>query len=224
MGDDTCENNEQSRKEGKEDDRGSFCVAWGCSNRFIKGSGLKFHTFPQKNDALLKQWVAAIRRENFTPTNHSRICGNHFLSTDYHYAGSKYLKKDVVPSVFNSPTYLQKKPTVPRRELKRKISVETCLLPPMKPASPKKSPSKEELKSEVTRLKREVKTLKQKVKRKETKINALSNIIDDLKEQSLIDENTAVRLRDKFSGTTLELIKNQLANQGKTLRGRRYDP
>ena len=41
---DTCENNKQSWKEGKEDDRGSFCVAW--------GSGLKFHTFPLSNDAL----------------------------------------------------------------------------------------------------------------------------------------------------------------------------
>ena len=55
--------------------------------------------------------------------------------------------------------------------------------------------------------------MKPKVKRKETKVNALSNIIDNLKEKALIDENTAVRLKDRFSGTTLELIKNQLMNQ-----------
>ena len=67
---DTCKNNEQSRKAGKEDDLGSFFVTWGCPNRFIKGSASKFRTFPLKNDALLNQWVASIGRENFTPTNH----------------------------------------------------------------------------------------------------------------------------------------------------------
>ena len=72
---------------------------------------------------------------------------------------------------------------------------------------------KKKLDSEIIRLNSEVKTLKSKVKRKETKVNALSIIIDNLKEKALIDETTAVRLKDRFSGTTLELIKNQLMNQ-----------
>ena len=83
-------------------------------------------------------------------------------------------------------------------------------------------PSKEDLCADIVRLKREVKTMKQKVKRKESKIGALANIIDDLKERSLIDDTTVDRLKEKFSGMSLELIKNQLINQGKNPKGRRY--
>ena len=57
--------------------------------------------------------------------------------------------------------------------------------------------------------------MRQKVKRKVTKIGSLSNLIDDLKEKALIDESTVTVLKNKFSGTTLELIKNQLLNQEK---------
>ena len=70
---------------------GIYCVAWNCSNRSSKGSGLKFHNFPMKDSELLKRWVNAIRREDFTPTVHSRICGDHFLPADYFYPSSKYL-------------------------------------------------------------------------------------------------------------------------------------
>ena len=94
--------------------------------------------------------------------------------------------------------------------------------PPPPPPSAKepKSPSKEHLKSEIVQLKREVKTLRQKVKRK---VGSLSNLIDDLKEKALIGESTVTVLKNKFSGTTLELIKNQLLNQEKDPKGRRYE-
>ena len=76
----------------------------------------------------------------------------------------------------------------------------------------------DELKSETVKLNREVKTLKQKLTRRETKIGNLANLIDDLKEKCLIDQNT----ENKFSRTKLELIKNELVNQKKDPKGRRY--
>ena len=181
----------------------------------------------EKNMDLLKKWIVAMRREDFAPTSYSRICGEHFLPTDYYHSTSNFLRKDAVPSVFNFPLHLQKESAPPRRELKRKMpcEIDPPKGPPPPPPSAKepKSPSKEQLKSEIVQLKREVKTLRQKVKRKVTKIGSLSNLIDDLKEKALIDESTVTVLKNKFSGTTLELIKNQLLNQEKDPKGRRYE-
>ena len=33
------------------------CVAFGCTNRMKKGSGISFHRFPHKNPDLLHKWV-----------------------------------------------------------------------------------------------------------------------------------------------------------------------
>ena len=69
------DDNHKNSEELKGETRGIYCVAWGCSNRSMKGSGLKFHRFPLKNMDLLKKWIVAMRREDFAPTSYSRICG-----------------------------------------------------------------------------------------------------------------------------------------------------
>ena len=84
------------------------------------------------------------------------------------------------------------------------------------------SPSKEDLKNVIKDHKKKIKTLQQKVKRKETKINSLSSLLDDLKEKSLIDQRTALKLNENFSGLTINIIENQLKNQNRDPRGRRY--
>lgn len=35
------------------------------------------HKFP-KDKTVSKQWLAAIRRDNYTPSKHSRVCKKHF--------------------------------------------------------------------------------------------------------------------------------------------------
>ena len=55
------------------------CVAFGCSNRSVKGSGLTFYRFPA-NVERRKKWIAAVRREKWTPTKHSWLCSSHFIS------------------------------------------------------------------------------------------------------------------------------------------------
>lgn len=67
-------------------------------------------------------WVNAIRRENWSPTKTSRICGEHFKKTDYVIkpgCNMKILKPDSVPSIFAYPNYLLKKNNTARRVLER---------------------------------------------------------------------------------------------------------
>ena len=97
------------------------CAAYGCSQRFHKEADIRFHSFPLTNPDLLKNWLIAMRRENFSPKKHSRLCGKHFLSTDYHLASRKLLT-DSVPSVFNFPQHLQK--TEKRRRVLKRIVVD----------------------------------------------------------------------------------------------------
>lgn len=115
------------------------CSAYGCSNRFKKGQSIHFvlikvclkcliivvvyihfiFSFPLKNSVLLKQWVNALKRKNFNPTQWSRICSEHFTQQDFVYRPDSerpLLKIDSVPSIFNGfPSHLQPKPIKVRK-------------------------------------------------------------------------------------------------------------
>ena len=41
----------------------------------------------------------------------------------------------------------------------------------------------------------------------------LTTLVNDLKEKSLIDKKTAIKLNENFSGLNLEMIQNQLSNR-----------
>lgn len=59
----------------------------------------------------MKKWVEAIKRKNFIPSQHSRICSVHFTSNDYQIrpdASRPVLRLNAFPSVFPSfPSYYQ---------------------------------------------------------------------------------------------------------------------
>ena len=103
---------------------GTYCSAWGCDRRFSKEAGIPFHKFPLKEKERLKKWLIAMRRDDFKPTIHSRICAKHFVTTDYH-PFSIYLKNTAIPSVFDFPEHLKKNTPVTRREIQR-----ISLIPP----------------------------------------------------------------------------------------------
>ena len=109
-----------------------------------------------------------MRRENFTPTKSSRICGDHFLASDYH-PGSRELRKTAVSSVFNFPEHLQKPVQTPRRPLKRNFTFKASSESDEKPVPEKKikqSPSKDELKDIRNKQNQnQIKILKQKIRR-----------------------------------------------------------
>ena len=63
---------------------GTCCLAHYFKCKFNKNDKVRFHSFPFANEELFKKWLVAMRREDFVPTKHSRICGDHFTSSDYY--------------------------------------------------------------------------------------------------------------------------------------------
>ena len=54
------------------------CCAISCINRYRKGGKIKFYCFP--TDAHRRNlWVCAMRCENWSPKEHSRLCSAHFI-------------------------------------------------------------------------------------------------------------------------------------------------
>ena len=50
----------------KNNSMGKACGAVGCSNRFIKGSGVHFYRFSQDEERKF-QWIAAVGRKDWIP-------------------------------------------------------------------------------------------------------------------------------------------------------------
>ena len=72
------------------------CCAVGCSNVYRKGSGVKFYRFPSDPERKAK-WIAAVRRENWTPTEYTWICSQHFVTGE---KSNNPLAPNYVPSLF----------------------------------------------------------------------------------------------------------------------------
>lgn len=65
------------------------------------------YRFPLKNAERTLQWINAVGRKGFIPTQYSKVCSDHFNHNDFEKkAGGSYvlkLKKEAVPSIF--PNY-----------------------------------------------------------------------------------------------------------------------
>ena len=55
------------------------CCAVGCKNEFVKGGKRSFYKFPSEK-ALRNKWIAAVKRNNRSPSEYDRICSDHFVS------------------------------------------------------------------------------------------------------------------------------------------------
>lgn len=89
-----------------------YCVAFNCNTRSGQGYGL--YTFPKDPDRR-KIWIQKVKRQNFLPTEHSRLCSKHFdydqFVIDARIAASvkftpkqKTLKPNAVPTIFDYRT------------------------------------------------------------------------------------------------------------------------
>ena len=56
----------------------SYC-AFGCTNRYFSGTKKHFFRIPANEDQRIK-WIAAINRKNWTPTEGTRLCSDHFTT------------------------------------------------------------------------------------------------------------------------------------------------
>ncbi|KAG5883930.1 hypothetical protein JTB14_003752 [Gonioctena quinquepunctata] len=85
-----------------------YCIAFGCKNEQDYRQ-ISFHGFPFKRPDILELWIKAVRRENWAPSRSSKLCGDHFLPTDYMVkpgCSTKRLKPNAVPTVFSYPNII----------------------------------------------------------------------------------------------------------------------
>ena len=93
----------------------SFCAV-GCFNRSSKGSTLTFCHFPVDLERRA-QWIAAVGRKNWKPTEYMWLCGAHFISGK---KSNDPLSPDYVPSVFGHVSSLVRKGEMKMTVYKRK--------------------------------------------------------------------------------------------------------
>ena len=201
------------------------CSAYGCTNRFSK-NGISFHKFPLKDKSLLRKWIVATKRENFQPTFHSYLCGEHFLPSDFNFSKDKdkpHLLPNAVPSIFTFPEKVIKK-TSKRKAPSERRSQETDESPVLKKskASPPPCPQHQHPSPRKVKLRRRIKTLKQKLRRKERKIDCLADLIKKLKDEMHIANDVADLLEQNFSGISCEIFKSELVNKDRSAHGHRY--
>ena len=62
---------------------------------------VSFHSFPV-DPVVRAEWELKIRRDDFSPSKHSRVCSRHFKQTDFQVTakGLRRLKKGTVPVLF----------------------------------------------------------------------------------------------------------------------------
>lgn len=126
-----------------------YCCAYGCNSKSGKTKGVSFFNFPdrEKSPSRFKAWVKRVKRKNFTPSNHTRICSRHFMEDDFElssslkiqlmpgYTNRKYLKKEAIPSqnlkgegkIENKRSLKLKrrrKSTYPRKKIVQEVSEE----------------------------------------------------------------------------------------------------
>ena len=73
----------------------TYCSAVGCVNNSSKkcigkdGKKVTLHAFPLQDAAILKEWLSKMKRVDhgkpYRPTEHSKICSEHFHETDFDY-------------------------------------------------------------------------------------------------------------------------------------------
>ncbi|KAJ8281004.1 hypothetical protein GJAV_G00062230 [Gymnothorax javanicus] len=79
------------------------CAASGCTNRFMKGSEIRFYRFPISKPQLASQWVQSLSRKGFIPTPNSCLCSEHFEADCFRdYNGRQFLREDAVPTIFTA--------------------------------------------------------------------------------------------------------------------------
>ncbi|KAG7457479.1 hypothetical protein MATL_G00227510 [Megalops atlanticus] len=77
------------------------CCVPQCANSSRYNSEISFHRFPVDPE-VRAQWLIKIRRDNFSPTQNTRLCSRHFQTGDFVVTdgGQRRLNKGAVPSLF----------------------------------------------------------------------------------------------------------------------------
>ncbi|XP_022183902.2 THAP domain-containing protein 6 [Nilaparvata lugens] len=107
------------------------CCAFGCKNRSSKKTpGVTFHSLP-KDERKRLEWIKAIRRQGWTPSQCSKICSDHFTEDqiDRTSLSCVRIRDNEVPRIFKSfPQYLQKTRKPRKSPTKRNASSTSKIL------------------------------------------------------------------------------------------------
>ncbi|XP_075560472.1 uncharacterized protein LOC142592741 isoform X4 [Dermacentor variabilis] len=90
------------------------CCVLGCATRAKTGSGIGFFRFPKHDPERRQQWIRAVRRRNWEPTENDRVCGEHFLQGQPCHTHKNH--PDWIPSLFS---FTQRNRELEARNLKR---------------------------------------------------------------------------------------------------------
>ena len=107
--------------------KNDFCCAHGCSNNCKRNPNRQFYRIPG-DLSRRKAWLKRIRRKNFTPTENTRICSEHFVG------GAKSddpEAKGYVPSIFSHSHSVSNTPRRSRNSLKSNTT--EIIIPKSKP-------------------------------------------------------------------------------------------
>ncbi|XP_069043820.1 THAP domain-containing protein 5 [Lepisosteus oculatus] len=81
-----------------------YCTAPNCGNSAghpNPDKKISFYKFPLHDPPRLRQWLANMRREEWTPSRYQHLCSEHFTPSCFHLRwGIRYLASDAVPTIF----------------------------------------------------------------------------------------------------------------------------
>ncbi|KAK3872733.1 hypothetical protein Pcinc_022203 [Petrolisthes cinctipes] len=115
------------------------CSGWKCHNRTdnYKRDGKSFHKFP-KDPKLRRKWIHSLRLENFTPTAHTVVCGDHFEDICLNRTGqTTRLREGSIPSIFDFPAHLLKKIKPRKPPPQRSCPASTSIIDALQPDADK---------------------------------------------------------------------------------------
>ena len=141
-------------------------------------------------------------------------------------SNSSRLKDDAVPTIFDFPSSSHTVVGVKRKPPRKRCLEEPSLNSAEQSSSGKvvkKSPTEEELLSNMEKQRRKIRSLQHKVRRYDSKVNTLQGILDDLKSRNLLRDSHLETLENSFSGLSADIIINHFKNQERSQRGNRHN-
>jgi len=176
------------------------------------------YRFPLAKPELLAKWMAAMRRDKWTPKATDVICSEHFDRQCLRvYCNTVHLKEDAVPTLFSFPAHLQK-PVCRRRVLSRPSAAAvpvTMHHSYATLASPRGVKRKYEQIAQREKRRRvavsaKLKNVRRQLVRCRARLHTMRDVITELKRRRDITAEAVALLERCFGDIPAEMLKRKL--------------